>query len=223
VSDRQEFRDNDKMDDLTRFFHVSHNFLLQHANENAAYEDHTGAMGSAIAGFSDKPGAPLSCYNSYNNWMLGWYKSKTIEVDPSSPQVVTITAFVDYGKTGNNQYVVASVDDQLFMQYNRAKDFNSETYEYKNDLVIVRKLPGDQGTNLVAALDDTDNRIYQTGFTMNGANKNLIIEVCSSRQGNADRPDFLTVSVGFDRSLCNARRRLRTTMSRNSVYNPMSQ
>lgn len=189
---------------------IGHNFDLFHANQNAPYQDHTGAMGSAILGFSDKTGFPLSCYNSYNNWSLGWYKDRAIVVDPTEPRLLTIAAFVDYSKTTSNQNVLVSVDNQLFMQYNRAKDFNSDTYEYKDCLVIVRELSGDLGTNLVAALDSSDSK-YQTGFIVRGTttNKNLIVEVCSTGQGNNDRPDYLTVSIGFDQTLCGKGRRLR--------------
>jgi hypothetical protein len=189
---------------------VSHNFLLQHANNDSPYEDHTGAMGSAIYGFHDQTGFPLSCYNSYNHWLLGWYSERTITVNPASSQLITIAAFVDYHKTTSSQYVVASVDNQLFMQYNRAKDFNRDTYEFKDSLVIVRKLAGDEGTNLVAALDYS-NPTYETSFTISGSTtvQNLIIEVCSSGIGSNDRPDYMTVSIGFDRSLCTQERRVR--------------
>lgn len=179
-------------------------------------------MGGAIVGYHDKTGFPLLCYNSYNNYLLGWYDDRKIALNPDTPQLVTIAAFVDYLKTGGGQYVVANVDDQLFMQFNRAKDFNHDTYEYKDCLVIVQKMSGSEGTNLVAALNGNSNPKFEMRLTKSGSSssRNLIIEICSWGGGNTDRPDYLQVSIGFDKSLCTSNRRLRSTLHQNISFAP---
>jgi hypothetical protein len=187
--------------------------LLQHAHELSEYDEYTGAMGGAIVGYHDKLGFPRLCYNAYNNWILGWYHDRTITVNPSNAQLVTLAAFVDYDKSSSNQYVVANVDDQLYMQFNRAKSFNADTYEYKDSLVIVQRIPDGTGTQFIAGLNGASNRSYRGSFSTGATTDTLLIEICSWGVGDDNSPDYLTVSVGYGNSLCAQGRFLKGSQS----------
>lgn len=165
-------------------------------------------MGGAIIGYHDKFGYPRLCYNAYNHYLLGWYEDRTIAIDPNFSQIVTLAAFVDYSKASASEYVVAVISDQYYMQFNRAKDFNSDTYEYQDHLVVVHRLADGTGTKLVTALNGFDESTYTGSFTAGATASMLTIEICGWGQGNANRPDYLTVSVGFGQSLCPGRRNL---------------
>ena len=71
---------------------------------------------------------PLKCFNANKNWILGWYRDKSIALPGASRWSGRLVAFVDYGQanTARNEYVLLRVDD-VFVQYNRAKGFNAGT------------------------------------------------------------------------------------------------
>jgi hypothetical protein len=183
--------------------------LLQHAHEASEYDEYTGAMGGAIVGYHDKLGFPRLCFNAYNNWILGWYNDRTITLIPSNTQIITLAAFVDYDKASSSQYVVANIDDQLYLQFNRAKSFNSDTYEYRDNLVVVQRLPDGTGTQFIAGLNGASNRSYRGTFSTGFLTDTLVIDICSWGVGGDTSPDYLTVSVGFGASLCSQNRFLK--------------
>jgi len=61
---------------LTANMHeIGHNLGLGHASENGeAYGDRTGYM----AGGYKNSTWPLKCFSGYNNWLLGWYRSREV-------------------------------------------------------------------------------------------------------------------------------------------------
>ena len=131
---------------------------------------------------------------SQNNWYLGWYDDRSIEVDPNSSTLLKVAAFVHYNRTISTDYVVVKVRDH-YMQYNRAIDFNSETGEKQNQLTIVRK--ESRGTDLIASLDK-DNPLSKIMFD----DGELLIEVCAVVPGDSNTPDSMLVSIGFGTSNC---------------------
>lgn len=116
-------------------------------------------------------------------------------MDPEQPQLYSVAAFVDYDKMGNDDYAVLRVDD-LYLQYNRQKDFNRETGKFSDSLTIVKQISG--GTDLLDGLNGR-NPVFQQ--KMSGIT--LVIELCGTMMASdTDQPDRLTVSVGYDKSLC---------------------
>jgi hypothetical protein len=150
----------------------------------------TGVMGAA----PNVIAYPQRCFNAQNFWHLGWYEDRSIEVDPETPTLLKIAAFVDYDKTIPNEYVGVRVRD-LYIQYNRATGFNKDTGEKKNMLTVVRE--ESRGTDLIVSLD---RRTSISSIPLDDGL--LVIEVCNIVSGTADSPDSMQVSIGFGASQC---------------------
>ena len=73
-------------------------------------------------------------------------------MDPEIPQLVTLAPFVHYQFSAPTEYIVVRIGD-LYMQYNRATDYNSQSGELKDELVIVRDRATELGTDLLVGLD----------------------------------------------------------------------
>ncbi|GKY90413.1 hypothetical protein MPSEU_000015100 [Mayamaea pseudoterrestris] len=169
---------------------VGHNFGLMHSWEGGMdYGDTTGFMGSA----TEKVDFPQRCYNAENHAQLGWYDDRLLQVDTGVSNLYQVAAFVDYKLTNPSQYVVLEIVSMgLYLQYNRAKSYNSDTGEHPDTLVIVQKTSS--GTNLVASLTENDNP-----FVANG----VVIVVCSvSSDATGSTADVLIVGIGPDSSVC---------------------
>lgn len=175
----------------------SHNYGLMHSHEDSQeYLDYTGYMGGAIQGYHDRHGFPSMCYNAYDLYVLGWYSDRVITTDINTPTLVRLAAFVDYPKTtaGLDYVIIKSMN--VYMHYNRAKDMNVDTYEFKDCLTIYQAAP--DGSYLFAHLSYSDNKIYEKSF----AQGTWRAEICDKVDGDSYRPDYLLVSVGFGNSLC---------------------
>lgn len=170
---------------------IGHNLGLFHANENGSeYSDVTGVMGAA----PDVIAYPQRCFNAQNFWHLGWYEDRSIEVDPETPTLLKIAAFVDYNKTISSEYVGVKVRD-LYIQYNRATDFNKDTGEKQNMLTVVRE--ESRGTDLIVSLD---RRLSISRIPLDDGL--LVIELCNIVSGTSNSPDSMIVSIGFGNSQC---------------------
>ena len=88
-------------------------------------------------------GAPSMCFNGHKNWLLGWYQDKSTGIDILAQKSWSgrLHAFVDYDRIASDSNVLIKVND-LYLQYNRARRFNSGTQERGNEVTIVRG-PGD--------------------------------------------------------------------------------
>ena len=137
---------------------------------------------------------PEKCFNGQNNWHLGWYRDRALELDASQdlkePLLLDIVAFVDYEKAKAGMYAIVKIEN-FYLQYNRAKSFNRDTNEKRNSLAVVEDIPG-VGTNLIDGLSEFKPLLQQ------GIGKNILtIEVCDSTKAFDDSfPDILHVSVG---------------------------
>jgi hypothetical protein len=169
---------------------------LQHAFQNGLeYGDVTGYMGGAVRATN----YPQRCYNAQNHWHVGWYSSRSIEIDPYSvsPAVYRVIPFVDFNKASAGEYALVKLTGlDLYMQYNRQKSFNVETGELQDRLAIVRDTG--EGTDLLAGLNDDSpwwQRMYDSRL--------LTVEVCSVQMAQSSQdPDIMYVSIGFGASRC---------------------
>jgi hypothetical protein len=156
-------------------------------------------MSGAIIGVHDKVNFPKQCYNAQNHWQLGWYSQdtmKTVEPGSTVTTVVKVVAFADHElATSTLDQILVQAGGDLYMQYNRAKGFNADTYEYQDKLVIVSWTQA--GTWIQATLDETDS-VYTR------QQDNLRVEVCDQvYAANANRPDYLVVAIGYGtNSIC---------------------
>jgi len=133
------------------------------------------------------------CYNAANHWALNWYGNAKLDLSnpPATPRQIKVAAFVDHQRRSANEYVLVKAGN-LFMQYNRAKDYNSGTLQYANKLVIVQQTSAAQPTRLLAGLDASSNRVYR--------GSGVVIEVCSVQQRSG--VDYMVVSIGKTRTDC---------------------
>lgn len=139
----------------------------------------------------------VSGYNAHNHYSLGWFHDRVIEVDPEVPQLVTLAPFVHYQYTAPSEYIVVRIGD-LYMQYNRATEYNSQSGQYRDQLVIVRDRAIERGTDLLVGLDVRED--YKEG----NRQEEITVHVCNRfYQGGVYGADILTVSVGYGNSLCN--------------------
>jgi hypothetical protein len=142
---------------------------------------------------------PRKCFNAYNQWQLQWYESRARYLDPSSdgPAMLKLAAFTDFDVAAPTDYVVVSIQDEYFLNYNRAKKFNIDTEEKRNMVTVTE--PADAGTNCLVGL--MAGQRYEIK-TSDGSN--LFIEVCEMVLGSGSSPDIAIVSIGIDVSLCDA-------------------
>lgn len=171
---------------------IAHNLGLVHAWYNGnEYGDISGSMGMSSA----QLGAPLSCYNAANHWKLNWYSDSRLDLTniPSTPITVTVPAFVDYQavRSDSSKPVLVKVGNDLFFQYNRAKDYNSGTRAFPDKLVLVQNLS--TSTNLIAGLDASNPKY---------SDSSVHIEFCGS--SSAGSYDFMIVSIGMSGTDCSA-------------------
>ena len=143
---------------------------------------------------------PLKCFNPSKNWLLGWYNDKSKEIGQGGSWAGRLVAFVDYdlADPSNNEYVVLRVNDGLFVQYNRAKDFNAGTSLHKDKIVAVAgdgELSSSSSSVLLVGLDSYENHTW----------RGMTIEVCSSLVSPGSSVDFAELAVypSTSPSLCN--------------------
>lgn len=179
---------------LTATMHeMGHLLGLLHSNQGGrAYMDKTGYMSTGVK----SQRTPLRCFNGAKNWQLGWYRDRQRKIQPhrSGPTVLKIAAFTDYDDTPGSIPVLISVAGVYFLQYNRAKHFNSGTGEKRNQLTITENL--EDGSESKAGLE-VGQRYVVENFKDTG--KRLVIHVCESEYSTIDT---LTVSIAMDRSFC---------------------
>jgi Gametolysin peptidase M11 len=167
---------------------TAHNLGLAHAAwQDMEYGDKTGYMGASSA----MVGGPLYCFNAANHWQLQWYSNSRLSIDKlDKPMTVIIPAFVDYLKVRNNaeKYVLVKVGN-IYMQYNRAKDYNIGTKEMIDQLVLIRS--GASQTERIAGLD-MSNSVYD--------DEHISIDVCKVESING--VDQMIVSIGRNKTDC---------------------
>jgi len=176
---------------------MGHNLGLLHSNQNnLAYMDFTSYMSAGYA----TPYYPIKSFNGANNAQLGWYTDRQVTVNPSQGgQMVTLAALPDYGKYNKNNPVLAQVGSAIYLQYNRAKDFNAQAQQMIDQVTIVQQLSN--GTSLLGGVDPATNPQY-TIVNLDGTGRNVVVYACSRGTGDSNNPDYMTVSIGYDRSYC---------------------
>lgn len=156
-------------------------------------------MGGSVWGYHNRENFPQTCYNAANHWQLGWYSEFQRTMDENEgPTLIKISAFVDHDLAVPGKDIIVLKVGNFYMQYNRAKGINQDTFEYKDTLVITQESKSGGATSFVAALDENETLRAEIG------SKPWTAQVCSKHQGNQNSkvPDYLMVSVGFGKSIC---------------------
>lgn len=115
------------------------------------------------------------------------------------PKLIRLASFVDFEKTKRDEPVLLAIQGgALYIQFNRAKGFNCDSGE-KRDQATITKAERD-GTQLLAGLSAKEKFTY---ILSNGSRSaRLFVEVCDIVMGNETRPDIMLISVALDASLC---------------------
>jgi hypothetical protein len=143
---------------------------------------------------------PQKCYNGQNHWLKGWFRDRALDLPLQPPKIYNLATFVDYGKASGDEVVLIRIDQTIYLQYNRAKDFNKDTLEGQNDVMVVEYIPVVfPGTSLLTSLNNSTGP-FQT--IINGTNATVVIDVCELIAGDEYRADVAVVSVGAGFSLC---------------------
>lgn len=169
---------------------------LLHSNENGEkYADQTGYMASGYKASH----WPLKCFNGFNSWVLGWYKDRQVSVDPiaSGAVLLKLAAFVDYELATEGEPVVVNILDQFYLQYNRAKGFNEDTGEKRDQVTITEDAGG--GSDNRGGLSVGMSWKYEK---FRDTEEELIVAVCDGQQGEDGYADTVLVSIGIGESLC---------------------
>jgi hypothetical protein len=144
---------------------------------------------------------PQKCFNAQNNWLMGWFMDRALDLPLRVPSIYKLATFVDYDKTASDEVVLIRIDQSIYLQYNRAKDFNRDTEMAQNQVTVTEYTPGfpGTGTSLLAGLDITTGPFQVTPI---GKTSSVVMEVCQFIPGNEYTADVAIVSVGVGRSLC---------------------
>ena len=181
---------------------LGHNLGLGHAYDGSMeYGDHSGVMGSG----GTSPNSPQTCYNGFNHDKLGWLSDKTQRIDTSflnnrDAKLIKLSAYVDYGVAESYEPVIVDINHKFYVQYNRNTKYNKGTREYENMLTVhTREGAENAATNVVAALGVRGQFVLKG---LPGPGKRFIIRVCRKVNGDANSPDALIVSFGFNSRAC---------------------
>jgi hypothetical protein len=160
------------------------------------YGDTSGYMGASVR---YQTLGPARCYNAQKSWYLRWYQDKSIELNIQqgawAGHLVGVVEY-DLADPANHKYIVVKVG-KLYLQYNRAKDFNNQTGERADHVTIVHAEQDHGISTMIASVSATDTSvpsIYRyENFDGNGAD--LVIEACEQVEGP---PDHARVSIFLD-------------------------
>lgn len=181
---------------------LGHTLGLLHSNaKGEKYADRSGMMGS---GHKDAT-FPQKCFNGYHSHQLGWYRDRTLRwLDPVLGRlndVVELATFVDYNRTTPEQYVIVSIADQYFLQYNVAKGFNMGTEHGRNSVTITE--PTVNGTDRVAQLRVGERYSIPSLQGGESSGETMIIEVCQTNgMEGVFGAQSVFLSIAWDMSLC---------------------
>ena len=181
---------------------IGHTLALQHAGENAEYDDETGQMG-----FSAKTElGPIKCFNPAKSWQLGWYAEQSKRINPfiDAPFSTIMTGITrdinDDDKTKNVLIQIPNGETNIYIGYNLADGFNSGTEDGQDKVLITeQKAGGFQKSYLRAKLDTTDS------YTINnyeGTGKNLIVQM-NERYGDEAVVDIYFENDSSKQAGCN--------------------
>lgn len=142
---------------------------------------------------------PAKSFNGANNWQLGWYSDRQVTVLPAlGGQAVMLATFVDYNKSQKNLPVLIQIGASTYLQYNRAKSFNSEAQQMVDQVTVVQQLGS--ATNLIGGIDLKNPQLGIPNF--DGSGRYLVLYICGSGMGNDSNPDWILVSIGYDMNYC---------------------
>jgi hypothetical protein len=120
--------------------------------------------------------SPRMCFNAAKSWQLGWYSDKAFTFTPLANGQYRyfgqLASIVDY-PTANTDVLIEINQSRsawsYFVNYNAAKDMNSQTLEGRNNVLITMKFKTNEAnnSNLIAKLSEGDEF---KDYNFNGVN-----------------------------------------------------
>jgi Gametolysin peptidase M11 len=157
-------------------------------------------------------GYPRKAYDGHDQWNSGWFEDRKRVVDlkrnadvgtAAGPVLQRLVSFVDYGDESmkQNDMVLLRIGD-MYLQYNRAKGYNSETV--LPDTVTVTEGVGLSGRSYRLAALKQGESFVNTNYTKNGPA--LVIQVCTIFRQPIGTMDYADISIhledGVQQSAC---------------------
>ena len=141
------------------------------------------------------------CFNAHKFFQLDWFPERTVSVDPTmgGPWRGNLVAFVDVGKIENlnlkSNYVVVIKVGDLYIVYNRAKDYNDEVQEARDKVSIVQADGPGFDSFRVAELD-TNIPIFRRAVPLPSSVERVVIELC--RGEKIPQIDLYSMSIHLE-------------------------
>lgn len=167
---------------------LGHTLGLFHAWKGSdKYGDATGYMGRSYPNYN----WPQRCFNGPHSDMLGWYSDRTMAM-PSNEEarLVRLAGTVDYDKTAPDEPVLIKLASNLFVQYNRLKDFNAGTGESLDSVAITKLANGH--TQFLAMLRPGESYSYGS----------ISIQACQRVTSASGGADVMLASIGTGAAVC---------------------
>jgi len=142
---RSYYKDEEILSAKMQVHEFGHNLRLDHSNEKGEwYGDNTGMMG--ISQYHDEGKYAKVCFNPAKSWQLGWYRDKSITVDPKASgeeYIGKIVGVNNYDKVTGKDKVILKVPGiggkDYFIGFNHADGFNEGTFEAANQVTVVEQ------------------------------------------------------------------------------------
>ena len=138
--------------------------------------------------------AAFKCFNGQKLWAFNWWPSKKKSVDPiaNGAWKGRLAAFVDVSMT--SMPVVLRVGN-LYLVYNRAKKHNSQTYENKNRVTIVKGSSSTSISHMKAGIGDASGeKSFSGDAVFDQGTFSVTIEVCKVVRG-VGAVDYVELSI----------------------------
>jgi len=135
---------------------------------------------------------PKMCFNGAQSWQLGWYRSKSVTLDPlQQPWDGQLVGVSDYANSSNTGYkVILQLDARrqniaYYVMFNRKNGVNEGTNEGANEVLLTSQVKQsgnlDKKTTLLAKLDAGDRYIIRN---YNKSGEDVVIRVNQIHERN---------------------------------------
>jgi hypothetical protein len=171
---------------------LGHNFNLAHSGgiDGKSYSDMTGFMGNPYQG--GNPYVGNLCYDAAKSWQLGWYNDREVTLYPENESsiwgtVKTMVGIANYDQATPDTPVLikleTGLDNDYFINFNRATGINEQNVEADNEVTIVKANAETKSQSYLQAtlLEDEAHSIDSLG-TASG----IVVKLLSIDKTNPD-------------------------------------
>lgn len=175
--------------------YLGHNFGVFHAyRATTAVQDYSNAMGRL-----DQPlDKTAHCYSGAHTWMLGWRKKNRRYLDGKTNVTLPLLAPAPKPATGTT---LVQFGGDLYVEYNAARDFNKDTDECRDAVVVTQRRATDKYHSFrLACLKKNENYTARDGRKITVESISAALASVKFNNGGADNGPILTEAAAFDPS-----------------------